>query len=147
MPTARNLLLCKLKHLFLEFMSWFVDDPYNIAWVECKYHAKFLIVMLKLQGDLKKYDLENLSVWKNSLSLGIIWDFWAWCECVLTYLFWFLLLLAKGREILMNTKDLVEKMNFQVIYGDTDSIMINTNCLDYDQVFRIGHKVRNRQAK
>jgi len=47
----------------------------------------------------------------------------------------------------MNTKDLVEKMNFQVIYGDTDSIMINTNCLDYDQVFRIGHKVRNRQAK
>lgn len=41
----------------------------------------------------------------------------------------------------MNTKDLVEKMNFQVIYGDTDSIMINTNCLDYDQVFKIGHKV------
>jgi DNA polymerase alpha subunit A len=47
----------------------------------------------------------------------------------------------------MNTKDLVEKMNYQVIYGDTDSIMINTNCLDYDQVMRIGHKVRNRQAK
>lgn len=57
------------------------------------------------------------------------------------------LLLAKGREILLNTKDLVEKMNFQVIYGDTDSIMINTNCLDYDQVFKIGHKVRKRQAK
>lgn len=54
------------------------------------------------------------------------------------------LLLAKGREILLNTKDLVEKMNFQVIYGDTDSIMINTNCLDYDQVFKIGHKVRDK---
>jgi DNA polymerase alpha subunit A len=57
------------------------------------------------------------------------------------------LLLAKGREILLNTKELVEKMNFQVIYGDTDSIMINTNCLDYDQVFKIGQKVRNRQVK
>jgi len=57
------------------------------------------------------------------------------------------LLLAKGREILLNTKELVEKMNFQVIYGDTDSIMINTNCSDYDQVFKIGHKVRNRRAK
>jgi len=48
---------------------------------------------------------------------------------------------------LLNTKELVEKMNFQVIYGDTDSIMINTNCSDYDQVFKIGHKVRNRRAK
>ncbi|XP_021916659.1 LOW QUALITY PROTEIN: DNA polymerase alpha catalytic subunit [Zootermopsis nevadensis] len=52
------------------------------------------------------------------------------------------LVTAKGREILMNTKDLMEKMNFQVIYGDTDSIMINTNCLDYDQVIRIGHKIK-----
>ena len=33
-------------------------------------------------------------------------------------------------------------MNFDVIYGDTDSIMINTNCVDYDQVFKLGHKVR-----
>jgi len=42
----------------------------------------------------------------------------------------------------LNTKELVEKMNFQVIYGDTDSIMINTNCSDYDQVFKIGHKIK-----
>lgn len=48
---------------------------------------------------------------------------------------------AKGREILLNTKDMVEKMGFEVIYGDTDSIMINTKCLDYDQVFKIGSKV------
>nr|CAD7441284.1 unnamed protein product [Timema bartmani] len=49
---------------------------------------------------------------------------------------------AKGREILINTKDLVEKLNYEVIYGDTDSIMINTNCLDYDQVFKIGNKIK-----
>ncbi|KAL4695566.1 hypothetical protein H8959_000661, partial [Pygathrix nigripes] len=33
----------------------------------------------------------------------------------------------KGREILMHTKEMVQKMNLEVIYGDTDSIMINTN--------------------
>lgn len=33
-------------------------------------------------------------------------------------------------------------MNLDVIYGDTDSIMINTNCTDYEQVFKIGNKVR-----
>ncbi|KAJ8871338.1 hypothetical protein PR048_027655 [Dryococelus australis] len=53
------------------------------------------------------------------------------------------LVTAKGREILMNTKDLVEKLNFEVIYGDTDSLMINTNCVDYDQVFKIGHKIKS----
>nr|XP_022908204.1 DNA polymerase alpha catalytic subunit [Onthophagus taurus] len=48
----------------------------------------------------------------------------------------------RGREILTNTKDTVEKMTFEVIYGDTDSIMINTNCLDYDQVFKVGNKIK-----
>ncbi|XP_063224036.1 DNA polymerase alpha catalytic subunit isoform X2 [Bacillus rossius redtenbacheri] len=52
------------------------------------------------------------------------------------------LVTAKGREILMNTKDLVEKLSYEVIYGDTDSLMINTNCVDYDQVFKIGHKIK-----
>jgi DNA polymerase elongation subunit (family B) len=33
-------------------------------------------------------------------------------------------------------------MNFDVIYGDTDSIMINTNSVDYDQVMSIGAKVK-----
>ncbi|KRT80764.1 hypothetical protein AMK59_5005, partial [Oryctes borbonicus] len=53
----------------------------------------------------------------------------------------------KGREILTNTKDAVEKMSFEVIYGDTDSIMINTNCLDYDQVFKIGNKIKQEINK
>jgi hypothetical protein len=32
-------------------------------------------------------------------------------------------------------------MNYDVVYGDTDSIMINTNSTDYDQVIAIGAKV------
>ncbi|XP_058825862.1 DNA polymerase alpha catalytic subunit-like [Topomyia yanbarensis] len=52
------------------------------------------------------------------------------------------LITLKGREILMNTKSIVEKMNYQVIYGDTDSIMINTNSIDYDQVFKIGSNIK-----
>lgn len=44
----------------------------------------------------------------------------------------------KGREILMDTKEIVQKLNYDVVYGDTDSLMINTNCLDYDNVFKIG---------
>lgn len=53
----------------------------------------------------------------------------------------------KGREILMNTKSLVQKLNYEVVYGDTDSIMINTNSLDYDQVFKIGHNIKQTVNK
>lgn len=48
------------------------------------------------------------------------------------------LVTMKGREILMDTRDIVQKANYDVVYGDTDSLMINTNCLDYDNVFKIG---------
>ncbi|XP_018324520.1 DNA polymerase alpha catalytic subunit [Agrilus planipennis] len=53
----------------------------------------------------------------------------------------------KGREILTSTRDLVQKMAHEVIYGDTDSIMINTNCLDYDQVMQIGLKIKQEVNK
>ena len=39
------------------------------------------------------------------------------------------LVTSRGREILLQTKSLVEKMNLEVIYGDTDSIMINSNSI------------------
>ncbi|XP_029313854.1 DNA polymerase alpha catalytic subunit isoform X1 [Cottoperca gobio] len=48
----------------------------------------------------------------------------------------------KGREILMHTKDLVQKMNLEVIYGDTDSIMINTNSRCLEEVYKLGNKVK-----
>lgn len=33
-------------------------------------------------------------------------------------------------------------MNLEVIYGDTDSIMINTNSKSLEEVFKLGNKVR-----
>ena len=36
-------------------------------------------------------------------------------------------------------------MGLDVIYGDTDSIMINTNSRNFDEVFKLGNKVlRNK---
>ena len=33
-------------------------------------------------------------------------------------------------------------MNLEVIYGDTDSIMINSNSIDYDEVFKLGAQIK-----
>lgn len=52
------------------------------------------------------------------------------------------LITFKGREILLNTKELVEKIGYEVIYGDTDSIMILTNCVNYEEVRETGHKIQ-----
>ncbi|XP_075377020.1 DNA polymerase alpha catalytic subunit isoform X4 [Mycteria americana] len=53
----------------------------------------------------------------------------------------------KGREILMHTKEMVQKMNLEVIYGDTDSIMINTNSTNLDEVFKLGNKIKSEVNK
>ena len=57
------------------------------------------------------------------------------------------LVTSRGREILLQTKNLVEKMNLEVIYGDTDSIMINSNSVDYDEVFKLGAQIKVRFKK
>lgn len=57
------------------------------------------------------------------------------------------LVTMKGREILMDTKEIVQKSNYDVVYGDTDSLMINTNCLDYDYVFKIGNDLKREINK
>lgn len=57
------------------------------------------------------------------------------------------LVTQKGRDILMNTKGIVTKLNFEVIYGDTDSIMINTHSTDYDEVLKIGHLIKQAVNK
>ncbi|XP_070112929.1 DNA polymerase alpha catalytic subunit isoform X9 [Equus caballus] len=46
-------------------------------------------------------------------------------------------------QILMHTKEMVQKMNLEVIYGDTDSIMINTNSTNLEEVFKLGNKVKS----
>lgn len=53
----------------------------------------------------------------------------------------------KGREILMNTKGIVTKLGYEVIYGDTDSIMINSRHDDYDEVFKIGVAIKQAVNK
>ena len=57
------------------------------------------------------------------------------------------LVTSRGREILLQTKTLVEKMNLEVIYGDTDSIMINSNSIDYDAVFKLGAQIKQAVNK
>lgn len=57
------------------------------------------------------------------------------------------LVTQKGRDILLNTKGIVTKLNFEVIYGDTDSIMINTHSIDYDEVYKIGNTIKQAVNK
>ncbi|KJH48178.1 DNA polymerase, partial [Dictyocaulus viviparus] len=69
------------------------------------------------------------------------------------------LITSKGREIrfntnsylnlycsiiLMHTKDLVEKLGYSVVYGDTDSIMINTNSTDLKQAKKLGFDIKRQ---
>lgn len=48
----------------------------------------------------------------------------------------------KGREILTHTKELAESLQLDVIYGDTDSVMINTNATEVSEAMRIGHEFK-----
>uniref|UniRef100_A0A158R5N5 DNA polymerase n=1 Tax=Syphacia muris TaxID=451379 RepID=A0A158R5N5_9BILA len=57
------------------------------------------------------------------------------------------LITSCGREILTHTKDLVEKLGFSVIYGDTDSIMIDTGLLDLEQVKKLGFEIKKAVNK
>lgn len=49
----------------------------------------------------------------------------------------------KGREILLSTKAMVEQLGYEVIYGDTDSLMINTKIIDYDEVIQRGNSIKS----
>lgn len=50
---------------------------------------------------------------------------------------------AKGREILQATKDLAESsQGLRVIYGDTDSVMVNTNVDNIADALKIGNEFK-----
>ncbi|CAI5470634.1 unnamed protein product [Closterium sp. Yama58-4] len=54
----------------------------------------------------------------------------------------------QGRDILQSTVDLVQNnLNLEVIYGDTDSIMINTGLDDPSQAIAIAHRVKKEVRK
>lgn len=46
----------------------------------------------------------------------------------------------------MSFSSCVTQMNLEVIYGDTDSIMINTNSRSLEEVFKLGNKVCSRDV-
>ncbi|KAI9235463.1 MAG: DNA polymerase family B-domain-containing protein [Podila humilis] len=53
-----------------------------------------------------------------------------------------MLITSRGREILQNTVDLATESGLDVIYGDTDSIMINTNTTQLDDIKPIAEKFK-----
>ena len=58
------------------------------------------------------------------------------------------LVTAMGREALQRTVDFAtNQMSLNVIYGDTDSVMINTSLHDLQQVKEIGNKVKREVNK
>jgi DNA polymerase alpha subunit A len=53
------------------------------------------------------------------------------------------LITRTGRETLMKTKELAEeKLNFNVVYGDTDSIMINTGTHNLRDSIEMGKRLK-----
>ena len=57
------------------------------------------------------------------------------------------LVTSQGRAVLQSTVDIVTKKGYDVIYGDTDSIMINTNTTDIQEVKEIGKMVKSEINK
>ncbi|XP_058515173.1 DNA polymerase alpha catalytic subunit isoform X2 [Ochotona princeps] len=113
--------------------------------VERRRHVKQLMKQPDLNPDLVlQYDIRQkaLKLTANSMygCLGFSYSrFYAKpLAALVTY---------KGREILMHTKEMVQKMNLEVIYGDTDSIMINTNSTNLEEVFKLGNKIKTEVNK
>lgn len=53
------------------------------------------------------------------------------------------LITRTGREILMKTKEIAEeKLGFSVVYGDTDSIMINSGTTNLKDAIEIGRRLK-----
>jgi DNA polymerase alpha subunit A len=48
----------------------------------------------------------------------------------------------KGREILRSTKELAESTQLRVIYGDTDSVMINTSMDNIQDAMKLGREFK-----
>ncbi|GJJ15609.1 hypothetical protein Clacol_009887 [Clathrus columnatus] len=45
----------------------------------------------------------------------------------------------KGREILTHTRELAESLQLDVVYGDTDSVFVNSNVTDLAQALKTAH--------
>ncbi|RWS15467.1 hypothetical protein B4U79_06198, partial [Dinothrombium tinctorium] len=108
--------------------------------VQSRREVKKLLLQSDLNSELKlRYDVKQkaLKLTANSMygCLGFKYSrFYAKpLASLITY---------KGREILMHAKTVVEAMGYDVIYGDTDSLMINTNSEDFDKCQQIGTRIQ-----
>ncbi|KAI7889423.1 uncharacterized protein EV154DRAFT_423945 [Mucor mucedo] len=54
---------------------------------------------------------------------------------------------SKGREILQKTVELTQQMGYKVLYGDTDSIMVETKVNDFASAEAIARKIKTRVNK
>ncbi|KAJ6252450.1 DNA polymerase alpha catalytic subunit [Anaeramoeba flamelloides] len=54
------------------------------------------------------------------------------------------LITTKGREILQKTVNIVNSNNFEVVYGDTDSVMIHTGTKNINEAKEIAHLIKNQ---
>ncbi|KAL0579487.1 DNA-directed DNA polymerase alpha catalytic subunit pol1 [Marasmius crinis-equi] len=48
----------------------------------------------------------------------------------------------KGREILTHTRELAESMNLDVVYGDTDSVFVNSNVTELSEALKISSEFK-----
>ncbi|KAJ7876279.1 DNA polymerase family B-domain-containing protein [Mycena leptocephala] len=48
----------------------------------------------------------------------------------------------KGREILTHTRELAESMELDVVYGDTDSVFVNTNVTELEEALKISDRFK-----
>lgn len=55
-----------------------------------------------------------------------------------------MLVTTKGREILLNTRQLAESIGLNVVYGDTDSVMIDTNCDVFNEAIKVGNDFKGQ---
>lgn len=112
--------------------------------VECRREVKKLIVP-GMDADLKaQYNIRQLAL---KLTANSMYGCLGFSHSRFYAKHLAALVTQKGRDILLNTKGIVTKLNYEVIYGDTDSIMINSHSTDYDEVFKIGHSIKQAVNK
>ena len=57
------------------------------------------------------------------------------------------LITKTGRRILRNAANIVNKMGYKIIYGDTDSVMVNTMTQNIKEAVEIGKKIHDAISK
>ncbi|KAF8920856.1 hypothetical protein CPB85DRAFT_1372860 [Mucidula mucida] len=53
----------------------------------------------------------------------------------------------KGREILTHTRELAESLNLDVVYGDTDSVFVNSNVTELSEALKIAREFKDAVNK